>query len=155
MSPALEPIPTITVAQTITLFHFGAPLHAFRSFGHPACLKPFKTRSTFSSHRLTLLRVSDIITIHYYIPIMSHFATVTSSFQANTLPSVSELNTYFWNADTRATAHMTPHRHWLCSYRLCRVPVELVDSRDGGRVVYSEGIGSVVFTPVINGQPAR
>ena len=28
-----------------------------------------------------------------------------------------------WCADTGATAHMTPHHHWFCSYRPHRVPV--------------------------------
>ncbi|KII82870.1 hypothetical protein PLICRDRAFT_47470, partial [Plicaturopsis crispa FD-325 SS-3] len=39
-----------------------------------------------------------------------------------------------WNADTGATSHMTPHRH--CT------------------VIYSAGVGSVVFNPRISGKSA-
>ncbi|KZP03986.1 hypothetical protein FIBSPDRAFT_698037, partial [Athelia psychrophila] len=47
---------------------------------------------------------------------------------------------------------MTPHRHWLRDYRPHRVPVELAA---GKRVVYSTGIGTCVFNPVVNGKPSR
>lgn len=51
---------------------------------------------------------------------------------------------------------MTPHRHWLRNYRAHHVPVELADSKDGGkRLVYSSGIGTCVFNPVINGILSR
>ncbi|THH17646.1 hypothetical protein EW146_g3207 [Bondarzewia mesenterica] len=46
-----------------------------------------------------------------------------------------------WNADTGATSHMTPHHHWLCSYKPHVIPVHLADST----VIYSAGIGSVVW----------
>ncbi|KAF7964777.1 hypothetical protein HWV62_3008 [Athelia sp. TMB] len=68
------------------------------------------------------------------------------------LPSAQELKTKFWNADTGATAHMTPHRHWLSNYRPFRIPVELADKEGTGkRLVYSAGIGTCTFTPTING----
>ena len=50
-----------------------------------------------------------------------------------------------WNADTGATSHMTPHRHYLREYRPHRVPIHLANNK----VIYSAGIGSVVFTPNI------
>ena len=53
-----------------------------------------------------------------------------------------------WNADTGATAHMTPHRHWVHSYTPKCVPVKLAYNK----VVYSAGVGSVVFVPVIRGR---
>lgn len=56
-----------------------------------------------------------------------------------------------WTADTGATAHMTPHRHWLRDYKPHRVPIKLADRT----VVYSVGIGSVVFVPVVNGRKTR
>lgn len=59
----------------------------------------------------------------------------------------SEANTS-WNADTGASAHMTFHRHWIRNLRPYRVEIRLAD----GSVVYSEGIGSVRFNPVLNGQ---
>jgi len=57
----------------------------------------------------------------------------------------------YWNADTGATAHMTPHRHWICNYTPKCVPVKLADNK----VVYSAGVGSVVFVPVIRGRKQR
>lgn len=55
-----------------------------------------------------------------------------------------------WNADTGATSHMTPHRHWFWSYKPHRTPVRLADNS----FVYSAGIGNVRFEPLINGQPS-
>ena len=56
-----------------------------------------------------------------------------------------------WNADTGASSHMTPHRHWLRNYKPCRVQVKLAD----GSSIYSEGVGSVLFKPMINGSLAQ
>ncbi|EGO23519.1 hypothetical protein SERLADRAFT_336269, partial [Serpula lacrymans var. lacrymans S7.9] len=66
-----------------------------------------------------------------------------------------------WNADTGATSHMTtslnayvlgvtevhmtPHRHWMHHYTPYRVPIKLADRT----VVYSAGVGTVVFNPVM------
>ena len=43
---------------------------------------------------------------------------------------------------------MTCHRHWIRNLRPLRVQIRLAD----GSVVYSEGVGSVRFNPVVNGQ---
>ena len=56
-----------------------------------------------------------------------------------------------WNTDTGITSHMTPHKSWIQNYTPYRVPVRLADNR----VVYSEGVGSVLFTPIVNGEVAR
>ena len=40
---------------------------------------------------------------------------------------------------------MTPHLHWLHNYTPCRIPICLADNR----VVYSAGVGSVVFQPEV------
>src|SRR6267154_4110882 len=56
-----------------------------------------------------------------------------------------------WNADTGATSHMTPHYHWLTNYKPYKVPIRLADNS----IVYSAGVGSVVFNPVIQGKQAR
>ena len=56
-----------------------------------------------------------------------------------------------WNADTGATRHMTPHRHWFNTYTPCRTPVRLADDK----VVYSVGKGSVLFRPYINNKQAQ
>jgi len=53
-----------------------------------------------------------------------------------------------WNADTGATSHMTPHRQWLLDYKPYVVPIRLADNT----IVYSAGVGSVVFNPIIKGE---
>ncbi|EJF55686.1 hypothetical protein DICSQDRAFT_73186, partial [Dichomitus squalens LYAD-421 SS1] len=58
-----------------------------------------------------------------------------------------------WNTDTGASAHMTllefatPHRHWFRSYSPHNVPIRLANSH----IVYSAGLGSVVFQPASRG----
>ena len=54
-----------------------------------------------------------------------------------------------WIADTGATRHMTPHRHWFHSYTPYRVAIRLADNK----IVHSTGRGVVHFVPVVNGQP--
>jgi len=56
-----------------------------------------------------------------------------------------------WNADTGATAHMTPHHHWIHNYTSKHIPVKLADNQ----VMYSAGVGSVVFEPVIGARKQR
>jgi hypothetical protein len=46
-----------------------------------------------------------------------------------------------WNADTGATSHMTPHRHWLRDYVPKCIPIKIADN-----TVYSAGEGTVVTT---------
>lgn len=46
---------------------------------------------------------------------------------------------------------MTPHRHWLHDYSKLCVPIQLADNT----IVYSKGIGNVVFNPVISGRAVR
>lgn len=50
----------------------------------------------------------------------------------STSPSDPSFNLYLdtdqsWTADTGASAHMTPHRHWFQNYKPYRVPIELAD----------------------------
>ena len=56
-----------------------------------------------------------------------------------------------WNADSGATSHMTPHRHWLRNYKQCHIPIKLADDT----IIYSAGIGSILFQPFINGQKTQ
>ena len=74
-------------------------------------------------------------------------ASAVSDEEANSTSS----NVHHWNTDTGATSHMTPHRKWIRNYTPYRVPIRLADNR----VVYSEGVGTVVFRPLINGQISR
>lgn len=54
--------------------------------------------------------------------------------------------TYHWNADTGATSHMTPHRHWLRDYKPLHIPIRLADNT----IIFSAGIGRILFRPFIN-----
>jgi hypothetical protein len=56
-----------------------------------------------------------------------------------------------WNADTGATSHMTPHCHWLRNYTPKQIPIKLADNT----IVYSAGVGSVVFHPNLEGKRGR
>ena len=53
-----------------------------------------------------------------------------------------------WNADSGATSHMTLHRHWLHKYTPKHVAIKLANNT----IVYSAGVSSVVFNPVIDGK---
>ena len=44
---------------------------------------------------------------------------------------------------------MTPHKHWFRSYSPHIVPIRLANNS----IIYSAGIGSVEFQPVIGGIP--
>jgi hypothetical protein len=74
-------------------------------------------------------------------------ASITAASSFYTSPIQTETYTS-WNADTGASSHMTPHRHWLRNYRPHCIEISLAD----GSVVYSEGIGSVQFEPIIDGR---
>ena len=56
-----------------------------------------------------------------------------------------------WNADSGATSHMTPHSHWIRNYTPFRTPIRLANDD----IVYSAGVGSVRFIPMIGGKKAR
>jgi len=56
-----------------------------------------------------------------------------------------------WNADSGATSHMTPHAHWIRNYKPFHTPIRLANNL----IVYSAGVGSVVFSPTIRGRKAR
>jgi len=58
---------------------------------------------------------------------------------------------YKWNADSGATSHMTPHRHWFKQYEPYIVPIKLADNT----IVYSAGVGNITFIPVIQGKELR
>jgi hypothetical protein len=83
------------------------------------------------------------------------FAGNASAPSPSSSPSPStplQLDSDFnWLADTGATSHMTPHRHWFKTYAPHKIPIHLADNS----VVYSAGIGSVVFQPAVNGKEAR
>ncbi|SJL14968.1 uncharacterized protein ARMOST_18445 [Armillaria ostoyae] len=66
--------------------------------------------------------------------------------QASTDPSSPAMS--HWNTDTGASRHMTPHRHWFNVYSPHIVPIRLADNT----VIYSEGIGTVVLEPEVEGE---
>jgi hypothetical protein len=48
-----------------------------------------------------------------------------------------------WTADTGASSHMTPHRHWFSSYKPHQVPIQVAN----GHTIMSAGVGAVRFKP--------
>ena len=74
-------------------------------------------------------------------------ASAVSEHEANSTSS----NVFHWNTDSGATSIMTPHRHWIRNYTHYRVPIKLADDR----IIYSAGVGSVVFRPTIHGRISR
>jgi len=57
-----------------------------------------------------------------------------------------------WLAETGATSHMTPHRHWVRNYLPLHIPIRLADNN----IVYSSGVGTVLFNPVMmDSQPVE
>ncbi len=81
---------------------------------------------------------------------VTEFAGEASAVAEHEVNSTSS-NIFHWNADTGATSHMTPHRNWIQNYTPYRVPIKLADHR----IIYSEGMGSVLFRPIINGKQLR
>ena len=81
---------------------------------------------------------------------VTEFAGKASAVAEHEVNSTSS-NVFHWNADTGATSHMTPHRNWIRNYTPYRVPIRLADHR----IIYSEGMGSVLFRPIINGKQFR
>ena len=57
-------------------------------------------------------------------------------------------SSFDWNTDSGAISHMTPHRHWICNYRPFQTPIHLANNL----IIYSAGIGSIVFIPTIKGK---
>jgi transposase InsO family protein len=75
-------------------------------------------------------------------------ASALSSSDSSTLQNDSDFD---WLADSGASSHMTPHRHWLHNYTPMRVPIKLADHS----IIYSAGVGTVVFDPVVYGKESR
>ena len=80
-------------------------------------------------------------------------ATRHTEFAGHSSNSQSDLRnpTVDWIIDTGATCHMTPHKHWFNKYTPNRTPVRLANDH----IIYSSGIGTVCFQPLINGKPGK
>ena len=70
-------------------------------------------------------------------------ASAVAEYEVNSTSS----NIFHWNA----MSHMTPHKNWIRNYRCYKGPVKLADHR----IIYSEGVGSILFRPVKNGKQYR
>ena len=70
-----------------------------------------------------------------------------SSNHISSSPLQTDAN-FNWNADSGATSHMTPHAHWIHNYTSFQTPIHLANNI----IIYSAGIGSVRFAPMIRGQ---
>jgi hypothetical protein len=81
---------------------------------------------------------------------VTKFACKASAVAEHEVNSTSS-NVFHWNADTRAMSHMMPHKNWIRNYKPYRVPVKLADHR----IIYSEGVGSILFRPIRMGKQYR
>ena len=72
--------------------------------------------------------------------VFAGFAESASAFSSGRYSPV--LNSK-WVADTGASAHMTPHRHWFKEYTPYKIAIRLAD----GKLIMSAGIGTMVFYP--------
>jgi hypothetical protein len=79
---------------------------------------------------------------------VTEFAGNASALSTSSSPTPPNLE---WLADTGATSHMTPHRHWVRNYSPMRMPIRLADNS----LIYSSGVGTVVFNPVIGGKASQ
>ena len=66
--------------------------------------------------------------------------TVTS-LSSHLSAHIASNASYLWCTDSGASTHMTVHCHWFKELKPYKVPIELADIS----VVYSEGIGTVIF----------
>ena len=108
-----------------------------------------RTRENTISNTLTASSPSSENVAAAKTPPMPEFAGNASPLLSP--HTASSPSIYLWNADTGATSHMTPHRHWLRDYTPLHVPIRLADNT----TVYSKGVGNVVFKPVISGKVTR
>jgi len=58
---------------------------------------------------------------------------------------------YDWNADSGATSHMTPHKHWIRNYKPLYIPIRLANNT----IIYSAGVGNILFRPFIKGKETQ
>ena len=82
------------------------------------------------------------------IEFAGHASALSSSTRSQWLKSRACAN---WNTDTGASSHITPHKCWFHSYSSHIITIKLADHS----TIYSCGIGSVEFQPVIDGIPER
>jgi hypothetical protein len=80
---------------------------------------------------------------------------IANNTQTQDTAAVSQVTEFAGNAsalstcaDTGATSHMTPHRHWVRNYSPLRNSIRLADNS----IIYSSGVGTVVFNPVVGGK---
>jgi len=105
-----------------------------RASSHMSCANPGHSINSVDSH-----------SIQYPSPVnrpevKAEFAgTTASALSGSTNESPCTVNT--WTADTGATSHMTPHRHWFNTYTPQSIKIILAD----GSAVYAAGVGSVQF----------
>jgi hypothetical protein len=76
---------------------------------------------------------------------VTEFAGNVSALSIFSSPTPPNLK---WLADTEATSHMTPHRHWVQNYSPLCMPIRLADNS----IIYLSGVGTVIFNPVSGGK---
>jgi hypothetical protein len=83
---------------------------------------------------------------------LEYTSLVSTASSLSALLSPHHISYFSWNADSEATAtsSMAPHHHWLHNYKSHHIPIELAN----GSVIYLEGIGTMLFEPVLESQKA-
>jgi hypothetical protein len=99
-----------------------------------SCLNPPSNGNPFKNQQASVAQTSQ-------------FAGHASAIHSHSTP----VTDHSWLADTGATSHMTPHKHWFQTYTPFKTAITVAD----GRVIYSSGIGTVCFQPIVNGQKCR
>jgi len=84
-------------------------------------------------------------------PVAKKPTKFTARASQNPLVSLPTNADHAWNADTGASAHMTPHLNWLQNYQPKCMPIKLADNM----IIYLEGIRLILFHPKINGKELR
>lgn len=102
---------------------------------------------TYSAYGARCIRETNVLT-GSEAKTVAQAATLASSPCHRRTRSCTD---FTWNADSGATAHMTPHREWIQNMEPCRVPVQLANND----VIWATGCRTMVFSPLIDGKPSK
>ena len=127
-----------------------SPLHIlWLQWSYPRCVQTVCARQRRFEEKLQHKNANNTQTQDAAsVSQVTEFAGNASALSTSSSPTPPNLN---WLADTVATSHMTPHRHWVRNYSPLCIPIRLADNS----IIYSSGVGTVVFNPVIGGKASQ
>jgi hypothetical protein len=91
-----------------------------------------------------------VLALHGFNPV-GELAGAADTASLRQSPSILDSTDSNWIADTGAMSHMAPHCFYFESYAPLCTPICLAD----GNTIYSAGVGSVIFMPIIQGLSLR